>query len=243
MHGSPRIVSPELLDDMAPDDPLAQRSRRDLQRIHIVMGTLATLRRALARLQLPQVPRRLLELGAGDGTLVLHLARTLAARWPGVELTLLDRHNLVSKETRESYRSLGWQVSVLTTDILSWARTPCPQHYDLCVTALFLHHFAEQHLSEILASVAARSNAFVACEPRRDAWTELGSRLVGVIGGNRVTRADAVTSVAAGFAGRELSEAWPDASNDWELEEWRAFPFTHCFSARPRDRPPDGVHS
>jgi hypothetical protein len=241
MHESPRTVSPELLDDMAPDDPLAQRSRRDLRRIHIAMGTLVTLRRALARLRLSRPPRRILELGAGDGTLVLRLARTRAALWPGVELTLLDRHDLLSTQTREAYRSLGWQVSVLTTDVLVWAHTQSARRYDLCVTALFLHHFAEQELGAILAAVAARTDAFVACEPRRDAWTRLGSRLVGVLGGNRVTRSDAVSSVAAGFSGRELSRAWPDASHGWALEEWRAFPFTHGFSARARGRLPRGA--
>jgi SAM-dependent methyltransferase len=238
MRAFPRTVLPELLDDLAPEDPLARRSRRDLQRIHLAMGTVATLRRALRRLQLACPPRRVLELGAGDGTLVLRLARTLATCWPDVELTLLDRHDLVTRETREAYRALGWRTSVLTTDVLRWAQTTSAQHYDLCITALFLHHFADRDLAAILAAVLARSDAFVACEPRRDGWTRLGSRLVGVVGGNRVTRADAISSVAAGFAGHELGRAWPDSSNHWILEELRAFPFSHCFTARVRDPVP-----
>jgi hypothetical protein len=78
--------------------------------------------------------------------------------------------------------------------------------------------------------VAARSAAFVACEPRRNAWTLLASQLVGVIGANKVTRSDAVSSVAAGFRGRELTQLWP--AGNWVLEETVALPFTHCFSAR-----------
>lgn len=243
MRATTRTVLPELLDHLAPGDPLAQRSRRDLQRVHVAMGTLTTLRRAIARLKLSHPPRRIMELGAGDGTLLLRLARALAPNWPGVELTLLDRHDLVSTATREAYIRLEWRVSVLNTDILSWAHTPCAQHYDLCVTSLFLHHFAAQELGEILAAVVARSDAFVACEPRRDAWTRLGSRLVGVIGGNRVTRSDAISSVAAGFAGLELSRAWPEPANNWTLKESAAFPFTHCFTARARDRAHDGLRS
>jgi hypothetical protein len=143
MSASRRVVLPELLDGMDPDDPLARQSRRDLQRIHVVMGTLATLRRALARLRLSPRPRRILELGAGDGTLLLRVARKLAAEWPDVELTLLDRLDLVGSETREAYRGLGWHVSVVTTDVLAWARARCLQRYDLCMTTLFLHHFAD----------------------------------------------------------------------------------------------------
>jgi SAM-dependent methyltransferase len=234
-----RCVLAELLDDMAPEDPLAQESRRDLQRIHIAMGTLASLRRALARLRLSARPRRILELGAGDGTLLLRLAHTLAADWPDVELTLLDRHDLIGKDVRAAYRGLGWQVSVVTTDVLDWAHARGAQHYDLCVTALFLHHFAERELANVLAAVAARADAFIACEPRRNTWAWLGSRLVGVIGGNRITRSDAVSSVAAGFAGLELSRSWPDPDNRWALEEWHAFPFTHCFLAQARDLRPN----
>ena len=229
-----RIVESELLDEMDPQYPRAQRSRRDLRRIHSFMGTPAILRAAIARLGLSASPRRILELGAGDGTLLLRLARAFAHRWPTVELTLLDRQDLLSTETRKAYATLGWRVSVATMDVLDWAKAPDPAHYDLCVTTLFLHHFREQELRAILAAVAACSEAFVACEPRRDAWGWLGSRMVGAIGGNRITRSDAVTSVAAGFAGHELRLAWPDFPDSWELRESRAFPFTHCFSARAR---------
>ncbi len=236
MLATSRTVEAELLDHLDPDDPAAQRSRRDLQRIHFAMGTVHALRRSIARLNLPQAPRRILELGAGDGTLMLRLARSCAATWPAVELTLLDQHDLVSSRTHAAYEALGWRVSVLKCDILQWARAPSP-HHDLCVTALFLHHFAGDDLTDILAAVAARSAAFIACEPRRDHWTWCASRLVGLIGANQVTRADAVSSVAAGFRGRELTGVWPDSAS-WETEESLSLPFTHCFSARIRGSVP-----
>jgi SAM-dependent MidA family methyltransferase len=50
-----------------------------------------------------QTPRRILELGAGDGTLLLRLARSFAPAWPEVELTLLDQHDLVSPDTRAAF--------------------------------------------------------------------------------------------------------------------------------------------
>jgi hypothetical protein len=45
-----------------------------------------------------------------------------------------------------------------------------------------------------------------------------------------VTRHDAVLSVRAGFAGRELSALWPSADG-WKLEERRAGLFSHLFVA------------
>jgi Methyltransferase domain len=225
-----RTVLPELLDHLDPDDPVAQRSRRDLQRIHVVMGTLRTLRGAIGRFRLPYPPRRILELGAGDGTLLLRLARSQASGWPSVELTLLDQHDLVSAQTRAGYEALGWRVTVLKMDVVAWARGSWARHHDLCLTSLFLHHFKGPELTDILDAVAARAVAFVACEPRRDPWSHLGSRLVGLIGGNHVTRSDAVSSVAAGFTEHEISWHWPAGS--WVLDERRVLPFTHLFTAQ-----------
>lgn len=234
LRTSSRVVLPELLDHLPPEDPQAVRSRRDLQRIHVVMRTRATLHDAIARLHLKTPPTSILELGAGDATLLLHLARQLAPHWPGVAVTVLDRVDLVSSETRQDFAALGWRLSVVTADILHWARAKSVDHHDLCLTTLFLHHFDAEQLDAILAAVAARCSAFVACEPRRDLLTWVGSRCVAMLGSNRITREDAVTSVVAGFNGTELTQAWPDPRDAWILDELRVFPFTHLFSARAR---------
>ena len=78
-----RLVEPELLDGLPEHDPAAQRARRDLQRVHRVMGTRAILLKAWRAL-LPQTtsdaaaePLNVLELGAGDGSLLLGVAQSL----------------------------------------------------------------------------------------------------------------------------------------------------------------------
>src|SRR5215469_15410630 len=84
--GSPvRVVHAEELDSLPPDDPRARRSRVDLQRVHRAMRTLSILAQGIARLGLPVPPRRILELGAGDGTLLARLLRALRAKWGGGE--------------------------------------------------------------------------------------------------------------------------------------------------------------
>lgn len=226
-----RCVEPEELDGLAADDPRGRRSRRDLQRVHRAMRSVAILRGAVSRLRLASQPVRILELGAGDGTLLLRFARAQRPRWTGLELTLLDRVDLLSERTRLGYRELGWQVSVIRADVLDWARAPHSARYDLCCANLFLHHFDAAPLAMLLGAVAAASDAFVACEPRRSGFALLGSRLIGLLGANDVTREDAVKSVVAGFTGRELSAAWGRPPGDWNVEEFPAWPFTHCLAA------------
>ena len=240
-----RTVAPETLDSLAADDPAAMRSRGDLRRIHRVMGTRRILLgalRAMASLRGKSAPLRVLELGTGDGKLLLGVARALAPAWPAVELCLLDRQALVDRSTLELYAALGWSARTEVVDVGPWAAAcsdsllsqVAGSRWDLIVTNLFLHHFEGNRLVALLETIQARCDRFLACEPRR-AWLPLAaSHLIGVIGANAVTREDAVLSVHAGFSGHEISALWPTRGEAWQLDECRAGLFSHCFRAERR---------
>jgi SAM-dependent methyltransferase len=224
----PRVVEPEVLDALAPDDARARRARADLLRVHRAMATRGILARALRRVAPVLGPApRLLELGCGDGRLLLDVARRLG--WRGVTLTLLDRQPAIEASTLAAYRALDWQARPLVADVFAWSRAPV-EPVDLVLASLFLHHFAPPALVTLLDSVAARTRVFVAIEPRRSRLALLGSRLVGALGVNAVTRADAVTSVRAGFRDAELAALWPQRRG-WSVEERAAGPFGHLFTA------------
>jgi hypothetical protein len=201
-------------------------------------------------------PLRVLELGAGDGTLLLGVARSLDSRWPAVELTLLDRQSLVEPSTVDAYAACGWRVTPRVVDVFEWARSagadpalpaasmsigartrpePIPP-WDLIVANLFLHHFEGPALIMLLVAIEAQGARFFACEPRRATLAWFGSHLIGALGANAVTREDAVLSVQAGFCDRELSALWPQQARPWRLREYPAGLFSHCLQARRVDR-------
>ncbi|MEO6234882.1 MAG: hypothetical protein ABIO75_06715 [Thermomonas sp.] len=225
----PRVVAPEWLDHLPGDDPRAIHSRRDLRRINRLMSATRLLGEALDPLVAGRKQVRLVEFGAGDGSLMLRLARSRAKSWPPVILDLLDLQPVVTAETLVRYRALGWTPGVIQADVFDWLGMTS-QHEDndppIIIANLFLHHFEGQPLRNLLNGIADRAAAFVAVEPRRSAMALLGSRLLGAIGCNAVTRHDAVTSVRAGFADRELSNAWPHAG-EWVLREHAAGLFSH----------------
>lgn len=238
----PRTVAAETLDGLAADDPKAMRSRRDLQRVHRVMGTrsmvLHVLRGMTALHHKPE-PLRVLELGAGDGTLMLGVARALAAEWPTVALTLLDAQPLIHRDTVKDYAALGWTAVSHVGDVFDWVAGDTDRMrtghasptWDLIVCNLFLHHFEGSSLAQLLGAIASRTELFFACEPRRE-WVALaGSHLIGAIGANAVTREDAVLSVHAGFQAKELSALWPGSAPAWQVQEYSAGLFSHCFRA------------
>ena len=102
-----RRIEPEWLDELPADNARAIHSRRDLRRINGLMLQTAIMARLLTRYQGKSPPKRIVELGAGDGTFMLGVARRLAARWPGVALVLVDRQAIVSDATRRALRGLG----------------------------------------------------------------------------------------------------------------------------------------
>jgi hypothetical protein len=202
------------------------------------MGTRIIYARALrALLPAPRgdAPIRVLELGAGGGTLMLGVARKLG--WPRVELTLLDRQDIVGSDTIAAYAQAGWTAIPRTIDVLDWAANPAgadgaPERWDLITTSLFLHHFEGAALDALLAAIVARTDRFFACEPLRGRLPLVGSYLIWGLGANAVTRNDAVLSVHAGFCDRELTALWPGPEGAWQLQEYYAGLFGHCLRAR-----------
>lgn len=219
-----RVLVPELLDLLAAEDPRAIRSRRDLALINAVMGQSRIMAKALARFE---PPRLLADLGGGDGRFLLSVARRLK-QWRDVKAVILDRQDIVSRQTRDGLGALGWSCEVVQGDIFETLPRLAP---DIVTANLFLHHLQDLDLKQLQGFIAARARGFVACEPRRSSFALLGAYLVFALGANDVTRHDAVASVRAGFADRELSALWP-RGGVWTLEEHGAFPFTHVLAAR-----------
>ena len=228
----PRLVEPELLDALPQDDPRARQSRRDLRRVNALMQQARIMTSLLSR-HAAAAPRRILELGGGDGTFMLRVAGQLAARWRSVSVALLDRQSLVGAETRASFRALGWAIEPVNADVFEYLGGAPGQGVDIVVANLFLHHFRADALARLMAQAARRAPLFVACEPRRGLVALSASRMLWALGCNDVSRHDARASVVAGFRDRELSALWP-RDGDWALHEHAAGPFTHCFVARRR---------
>ncbi|HWT30721.1 MAG TPA: methyltransferase domain-containing protein [Propylenella sp.] len=226
-----RRVEPEWLDELAPADPRAIASRRDLRRVNAVMLQAGIMRRLLHSVCHDRPPRWILDLGSGDGSFMLGAARRLAPVWPGVSLVLLDRQPVVTRSTLDAFDALGWKAEVIAADVFEFVEAADAPAADVCTANLFLHHFSDAQLGELLARAAEVAPRFVACEPRRAAWALAASRLLWLVGCNDVTRHDAVASVEAGFRGTELSALWP-SDGDWVLREHLAGPFTHAFVAR-----------
>ena len=222
-----RIIQPEILDELPADDPRAIQSRRDLQKINTFMGHPGMVTRALRAA--PSPPRLLVELGGGDGTFLLKVARRLRHQ-ERVRAVLVDRRPSLSPATRDGFEKVGWTIDSREADVFEWLCRADAETADVMVANLFLHHFRDGELAHLMNLAAQRTRRFVACEPRRSRTGLAGVPLLRLIGCNEVTLHDGNLSVRAGFRDRELGSLWPP-DPDWRLTERPRGLFTHAFVA------------
>ena len=223
-----RVIEPEWLDDLPPDDPKAIGSRAGLRRLNSLMGHVGRMHGTLQNLFQKTEPKRIIEIGAGDGSFLLKLIHRTG--WKNTEIILLDRQPAISSETKIALGKIGCKIQFVQADVFAWL--PNAPKADCIMANLFLHHFQPEALQQLFGLISQASDAFAAGEPRRYAAAMAVSRCLGLIGCNEVTRHDAVISVRAGFNGSELSQLWP--KGEWDLSEKRGGLSSHWFVARKK---------
>ena len=180
-----RIVEPEWLDDLSPDDPRAAGSRRDLRRLNTWMRNHAIMANSLQTAANGHTPKQIIELGAGDGDFLLRVAQRLSSFgipssgdpnrptselrtsgvWSEVSVTLLDRQKVVTPQTVAAFASLGWGAEAVVADIFDWLQTPVPA--EIVIVNEVLHHFDDALLAGLFCGIAGRTRLFIAIEDRK----------------------------------------------------------------------------
>jgi Methyltransferase domain len=218
-----RLVQPEILDTLSPDDPRALRSRRDLRRVNSWMGNAGIMAKALK--ENSGAPKQITELGAGDGNFLLHVAQKTNLQY--VSATLLDLQRNVSAETLAAFAKLSWRAEAVVADVFDWPQIET----EIVIANLFIHHFEDVKLKELFCAIALRAKLFIAVEPHRFHFPLPCAQTLRLIGCGKITLHDAEASIAAGFVRKEISALWPD-KQDWQLTERRAGLFSHLFVAQ-----------
>ena len=228
-----RHLTPEKLDSLSPSDPAALASRRDLQRLHSILGQKKLWLHWIRSKYPDRPPASLVDLGCGDGHLLTSILPIAFPRGGhGARLFFVDRQPSVSDSTLDFLRRQNWLPSLVSADVHEWAQSA--PRVELIIANLFLHHFADEPLKNLFQSLATRTPLFAAAEPHRGVPGKIGSRLLGILGCHPVTQHDARVSVEAGFCGHEISTLWPSPSS-WNFQEQSVGLFTHFFSAERID--------
>jgi len=188
-----RQVLPELLDSLPHHDPAAVRSREELHLINRIMGNHRWICRTLQNPLFKD--HRVLELGAGDGSLAHRIWKNELAppsRWSALDL---------APKPAEWPSDSAWHQCDLFT-------LPSLPEAEIIIANLFLHHFQEDQLTDLGKRLPESCRFLIACEPaRRMLHTLQGHLLTSVAEFSHVTKHDMLVSIRAGFIGDELPRA------------------------------------
>ncbi len=178
-----RVVIPEILDNLAVDDPRAIASRRDLRVINFLMGNERWIVRQLGQ----QGGRgKVSELGAGRGELVHELANE---GWESGGYDLQPRPPQLNEKA-------NWEEG-------DFFKTLAEDDSSVVIGSLILHHFEDEELKE-LGALLSRKKLLLFAEPLRSSFAMMqGYALFPFC--NEVTRHDMMVSIRAGFVKGELA--------------------------------------
>jgi len=184
--GAPRVVLPELLDELPPDSPAAHASRRDLRIVNRLLGSTAWFKKCLLEYHHPG--ENVLEIGAGTGELGWAL-NALAPNVAGLDLC--------GRPAAWPPRALWYQANAL--EFAGWAE------YPVVIGNLVFHHFNRAALTQLGGRLNRHARVIIASEPlrvhRARWWFDL---ICPLIRAHPVTRYDGRVSIAAGFRQEEL---------------------------------------
>ena len=189
------------MDDPALSDQEHQQALRGLQRVNFITGTTGRMWKHLQPLfqRAGNKPLRVMDVGCGDGLLLLQLA--VRARQHGLSLQPIgcDFSERALELTRRAADSDDIAIELHQVDITQQA---LPTSADVVLCSLFLHHFTDTEAVAILEKFTAASRQL--CLVDDLLRSQLGYYMcwVGIhlLSRSRVVHVDGLLSVRAAFS-------------------------------------------
>ncbi|MCW1912065.1 class I SAM-dependent methyltransferase [Luteolibacter sp. GHJ8] len=201
-----RLVEPEIIDQLPADHPDVIRSRRDLKMINFLMGNERWITRNLRPFP-DALARGVIEIGAGEGTLL----KKLACRYPGTPLAGCD----LAPRPADLPESIGWHQQ----DVFECL---ADQSAGVLAANLFLHHFEDGELPRFTPLLQS-FDIICVNEPYRTAQTITDAKIIMPLVG-RATKHDMPASIRAGFLHGEMPRLLGLDDGTWRIREettWR----------------------
>lgn len=216
-----RVVSTELLDEDAGTPREIADSLDDLWRINRWLGGVSSTLRMFERLrrQTGAQSIRVLDVGAGDGRLALHVRQKLARHGVQATFVVLDRRfGHLSNAPLPMAQVLPVVADALQLPFLA-------ESFDVVMCNLFFHHFSDAKAVALLRGLAhVAKQAVLVNDLERHGLPYLFIRLVPLFKRGRLTRHDAPASVRQAYTRRELARL-ARAAGFADFEVRRLVPF------------------
>jgi 2-polyprenyl-3-methyl-5-hydroxy-6-metoxy-1,4-benzoquinol methylase len=181
-----------------------ERDLENLRQLNRYFGSYAVILRFIRRWIKAGDQMRIVDLATGSGDiprLIADLARRVGAK---IQIDALDQQAATIEIARKL--SAGYpEISFVQANILEWSP---PEHYDIVLNSLALHHFSEDDAVRLLRQCRELSRKFVlVSDLRRGLLASVGVYLLtALIFREPMTREDGRMSAARAFSFAEMGE-------------------------------------
>lgn len=143
----------------------------------------------------------LADLGCGSGQLMIEMHKTLAQQGLNGTFTGLDANPFIVQYAQNHCKDFP-NIKIDCLNVLS---DPFPQRYDIVHASLFLHHFTEEELVELLQKISRHTlKAIVINDLHRHTFAYYAIKLLtSWFSKSYLVKHDAALSVAKGFTQQE----------------------------------------
>jgi hypothetical protein len=201
-----RTDQTEIMDDFNLQGDEMQELLTDLKRVNKMLGGNAITLNGIDQLlegRLTNNTITILDIGCGDGEMLRQCAQWMKKKGRNVHLIGLDANAHILKEAvnrSEEIKNTTFKV------VNVFAEKEILPEFDIALCTLFLHHFKESQIEDLLNRLTRKAKMGVVINDlHRSFWALWLFRLYGLLFlKSRIARHDGLVSVARGFKRREL---------------------------------------
>ena len=201
-----RTSQTEIMDDFNLQGDEMQELLTDLKRVNKMLGGNAISLNGIGQLLEGRPANNtitILDIGCGDGEMLRQCAKWAAKNRIIVQLIGIDANAHIVKEAEKRSR----EIKNATFKVVNvFAEKEILPEFDIALCTLFLHHFKEPQIEDLLHRLTGKAKVGVVINDlHRSFWAFWLFRLYGSLFlKSRIARHDGLISVARGFKRKEL---------------------------------------
>jgi 2-polyprenyl-3-methyl-5-hydroxy-6-metoxy-1,4-benzoquinol methylase len=196
----------EIMDDFNLQGVEMQELLTDLKRVNKMLGGNAITLKGINELLKGQYTNNtltILDIGCGDGEMLRQCAQWAHKKGVNVNLIGIDANAHILKEAEKRSE----EIKNTTFKVVNvFAEKEILPEFDIALCTLFLHHFKEPQIEDLLNRLTRKAKVGVVINDlHRSFWAFWLFRLYGLLFlKSRIARHDGLVSVARGFKRKEL---------------------------------------
>ncbi len=217
-----RSEEEEIMDDFEMTGEVLQNTLHQLDRINKWLGgnriTLSGLDELWAKIPKERTIK-IIDLGCGSGDMLRHIARKARRESRKVDLIGIDANEFViqvAKDLSKDYQEISFRQMMIPSEKFK------NMSYDIVLSTLFLHHFKDQEIISLLASIKKKAKfGIVINDLHRNKLAYFLFYIISRFVPNVMVQKDGLTSILRAFKKRDLKKYSQEINAESSSISWK----------------------